>query len=466
MEFSYRDEIEKYHLTDAAIAAVHPIFRQEMDEWDPLAKPTHLVSHLQRLSTILNIRVQVAPDLTTLALRNFAPQLPIRNYSKWTTPYETLIYTLWLPRVRATILSSWDPHDPASMIALVEAWTPLLPHYIHSLLLTSLIIPKLTSALNQWNPRLSHKHPHAQQFPPHIWLFPWLPHLPPSHTSPTSATGLLSDVLRKLKLLLTSYPLALAPPLSSLTPWREILHPNFSSILISHLLPRLSLYLQAHLIIDPSDQNLLPLEQVLAWRSLFRPSTFAHLLVAEFFPKWHTTLFLWLTSEAPNYEEVGTWLTWWRTQIPAELASLPSMEEQWNLALEMINHALDLGPRAADELPPPAAGPSKAVSATASAAAAETATPQKKTKPKPEEETTFRDVVERWCSDENLLLLPLREAHPSNGLPLFRITASASGRGGVVVYIKGDVVWCKSKGGDDWQPVGLDSSLVASAEGR
>lgn len=460
MEFSYRDEVERYNLSEVAIAAMHPIFRREMDSWDPLESPTHLVSHLHRLSGLLNILPTNTPDLTTLSLRS-STHYPTRTYSKSTTPYETLIYTLWLPRVRSTIINVWNPHDPNSLITLIEGWTPLLPPYIHSLVLDSLIVPKLTQALTAWNPRLSHKQ--SSQLPPHIWLFPWLPHLPATHTNPTSPTGLLSDVLRKLNLLLTNFPIPLPPPLSSLTPWREVLHPAFSKLLLCHLLPRLSLHLQNHLIIDPSDQNLLPLEQALAWRSLFRPSTVAHLLVAEFFPKWHTTLYLWLTSEAPNYEEVGTWFTWWRSQIPGEITSLPLIEEQWAKALEMINLALDLGDRASMELPPPAAGPVKPAPAAAKAASQASATPKKK---KEEEETTFRDVVETWCSDENLLLLPMREAHPTNGLPLFRITASASGRGGVVVFLRGDVVWGRTKGGDGWEPAGLDEGLVARAEGK
>ena len=65
-------------------------------------------------------------------------------------------------------------------------------------------------------------------------------------------------------------------------------------------------------------------------------------------------------------------------------------------------------------------------------------------------------------------MVPLREADLQTGLPLFRITASASGKGGVVVYLKGDVVWVRSTGAENrtFLPMGLDEGLVTRAEGR
>ena len=61
----------------------------------------------------------------------------------------------------------------------------------------------------------------------------------------------------------------------------------------------------------------------------------------------------------------------------------------------------------------------------------------------------------------------MREADPSSGQPLFRITASASGRGGVVVFLRGDVVWARERGeGRRFGPVELGEGLVGRAEGR
>jgi tuftelin-interacting protein 11 len=76
-------------------------------------------------------------------------------------------------------------------------------------------------------------------------------------------------------------------------------------------------------------------------------------------------------------------------------------------------------------------------------------------------------MVEEFCAEENLLLIPLREAHDQTGLPLFRITASATGRGGAVAYLKGDVLWVQNKKDKTmWEPTGLDEALTAKAEGK
>ncbi|KAI7009185.1 hypothetical protein KC318_g9594, partial [Hortaea werneckii] len=72
-----------------------------------------------------------------------------------------------------------------------------------------------------------------------------------------------------------------------------------------------------------------------------------------------------------------------------------------------------------------------------------------------------------WCAEEDLTMVPLREADPTTGLPLFRITASATGKGGVIVYIKGDIVWAQKKGEKGaFEPIGLEEKLVERAEGK
>lgn len=192
--------------------------------------------------------------------------------------------------------------------------------------------------------------------------------------------------------------------------------------------------------------------------SYFRVSTFGQLLEAEFFPKWLNVLHMWLTAD-PNFVEVQEWYTFWQDVFPADLRGSPGVRAGFGKGLDMMNRALDLGPDAATQLAPPAAGPAR---------------PMKKEKVVPVEappppqvlETTFRDVVEDWCAEHNLLLVPLRKAHEGTGSPLFRITESASGSGGLMVYFRGDVVWAQEKRNREvWVPVGLEE-IVGRVEGR
>ena len=82
------------------------------------------------------------------------------------------------------------------------------------------------------------------------------------------------------------------------------------------------------------------------------------------------------------------------------------------------------------------------------------------------QETTFKDVLEDLCAENNLLLVPLRTADEATGKALFRITASADGKGGVTGYIgDGDVLWLQTKRQGPYEPVGLEK-VVPLAERR
>ena len=461
LEVEYRDAIDAYALSEVAVAAIHPLLRHDMESWEPLKDPAHLVTYLQRLSGILGINS--AEDSSTLTLQNGYTHPS--SHSKSTTHYETMIYTLWLPQVRSAIINDWDVHDPNPLISLIEAWKSVLPPFILANIVDQLIVQRLASAVADWKPRSRHKRSRHSQ-PPHVWLFPWLQYLDEHHTDPTSSSGLLADVKRKFRVLLDTWDLS-AGILPGLQNWREVLGSELDNVLIRHLLPRLALHLQEKFDVDPQEQDLSPLSQALGWKDFFRPSTVAQLLVAEFFPKWHDILYIWLTSD-PDYDEIRRWYLWWKEQIPSEINEVAAVEAEWKKGLETITLALDLGDRVKSELRPPAAGPVKPLTQPSTpvpvVASAANGTSAKKAVV---QEATFKEVVEDWCAENGLIMMPLREAHAVTGLPLFRITASASGRGGVVVYLKGDVVWVQGKKDkSSWAPVGLDEGLVGRAEGN
>lgn len=471
LQEEYRHEIESYGLSEAAVATIHPLFKRAMEDWDPLENPTYLVEYLQRLRPVLGLSKQ---DEISTVNGHLDPDQRTYRRQKTTSPYETLIYTVWLPKMRTTV-TRWNVPDPSPLIEVVKAWRPLIPSFVYANLMDQLIVQKLSSAIQSWNPRSFFKHRHSHRTSthakelPHIWLFPWLPYLPPYHLDPKSSAGLVADMKRKFRLALDTWDLAHGV-LPGLSEWRALLKSELDAALIRHLLPRLASHLSQNLVIDPSDQDLSPLEQVLRWQSFFVPAVTAKLLVAEFFPKWINVLHLWLTTPEANFEEIGQWFSWWKDQIPTAVNGVVDVAKEWEKGLEMINLALDLRERGDDisTLPPPAAGPARPIAKESTTkhildAAAEQAT---KKKQEAKEEPSFKDVVEAWCVEQDLTLVPLREAHPATGLPLFRISASATGKGGVVVYFKGDVVWAKQKRGDAWEPVGLEDRLVARAEGR
>ncbi|CAD6594426.1 MAG: hypothetical protein ASARMPRED_009402 [Alectoria sarmentosa] len=478
-------------LQELAVAALHPLFKYAMQEWEPLNPSRESNGGLSYLTRLQPILIPQRESNTELALQDgISYSIP---QSKSTTHYETMIYTLWLPPMRSAITNDWDLYQNSdALIDLLKAWKPVLPPFIWANVIDQLVAKRLADAVAAWKPRSAQKN-HRSSKPPHIWLFPWLQYLDKQHIDPKSSTGLLSEVKRKFKSVLSSWNLSSASVPAELEEWRKVLQSELPSMLVRYLLPRLSLHLSTNLIIDPRDQDLTPLEDVLRWAPFFPLNTMAHLLIAEFFPKWHQTLYIWLTYDGVNYTDVKDWYTWWKEQVlgealPAGFNELPSIAGEWNKGLETMSQALDLLEKGLDvsthlpvgqldrfsELsqgtpsilvptasrssgpPPPLASPT--TSHTLKASQIETP-------------TTFKDVVEEWCAENGLLLFPLREADMQTGLPLFRITASASGRGGAVVYLKGDVVWVRgiATAGTDiraFMPVGLDETLVTRAEGR
>ncbi|KAL9599012.1 MAG: hypothetical protein Q9219_004127 [cf. Caloplaca sp. 3 TL-2023] len=478
LENTYADKIDTSVLQEVTVAVIHPLFKKAMQQWQPLDDPSSVSSYLSRISRLLGIQPTSSGTDIALQLDSHHHARP----SKSTTPYETMLYTLFLPPLRSAITNDWDPMEPSSLLSLIQTWTPILPAFIFMNLTHNLIPTRLSILLSAWKSSKPPSKRHSQP-PPHTYIFPWLPYLSPQHLSPTSPTGLFSTLKAKLKSLFQSYPLN-SPPPQTLPCLLPILPRSFlQEIQTRHLLPRLSTHLSHNLLIDPSDQDLQPLTETLAWLTQdwsLSTTTTAHLLAAEFFPKWHHVLYLWLTN-SPNYDEVREWFLWWKEQFPPKIREHDVMAKEWTKALETISLALDLGPEeVAKGLPKPEMGPAKPLLSSAISdnnnSNSNNINVQSRQKGQGEEEPiTFRAVLEAWCADNSLLFMPLREADPGSGLPLFRITASASGKGGVVCYLRGDVVWVREgrKGGGEggaaaavFKPVGLDEGLLERAEGR
>ncbi|KAL8761140.1 MAG: hypothetical protein Q9184_002715 [Pyrenodesmia sp. 2 TL-2023] len=463
LESEFMDTIDASILQEVAVAAIHPLFKRAMQDWHPLEDPTSVSTYLTRISKLL--RLSPPSSGKDLAL-NFDPLVRANRISKSTTPYEAMLYTLLLPPLRHTITNDWDPTDPGPLLAVIQTWSPILPSFILTHLTHNLIPTRLIALLSTWKASkpTSARRPQPS---PHTYIFPWLPYLPPQQLSLTSGTGLFFALKDKLKSLFQSYPLS-SPPPNTLTSLLPILPAAFlKEALTRHLIPRLSSHLSNNFLIDPSDQDLTPLTEALTWLTpswSLSSTAAASLLESEFFPKWHQVLYLWLTS-SPNYDEIRQWFLWWKEQFPPSIRDHNIIAAEWTKGLETISLALDLGPEnVASQLPPPAAGP---VRPLAISSASKLSQQPPKLKPvEAEEPITFRAVLESWCADNNLLFVPMRVADPGSGLPLFRITASAQGTGGAVVFLRGDVVWAREGKKGGFRPVGLDEGLLERAEGR
>jgi len=456
-------QIREFDLYEVAVAALQPLFKKFINLWHPLEEPLRVVPYLVRLKAILGVNQPSEPEV----LDDFGGRAGRQQHC---TPYESLIYSTWMPKVRTVVVNDWDSTDPTPMLNLIGSWKEVLPPLAYDVVVNQLVVQRLTTAIQAWRP---HAVRTSKQYvpEPHTWIFPWLEHLDEYHLDPKSSNGLLAEVKRKFRTAFSILDPAKGV-IAGLEEWQEvaIFSKELKHALEITLLPRLAQYLHTSFEVDPADQDITPIENILKWKPFFTADKFSRILIDAFFPKWLNVLHLWLTSD-PSYEEIGQWYAWWQSQFPDTVNAVPAVAAEWEKGLAMMNSAMDLGPdRVKTDLAAPRAGPARPISGPGSqsknavkaqevkaAAAASNAN----------EDITLRDIMEDLCEKEGLMLIPLRKAHSETGLPLMRVTASATGSGGVVVYLKGDVVYAQNKKNRAiWDPVDVfeEGALSALAE--
>ncbi|CAN8104080.1 unnamed protein product [Discula destructiva] len=428
-----------------AVAALHPVLSDMIENWDPIQSPrADYASDLESIKSLLGLEKSAA--------------MPQARSSA--TPYESMMYRLWLPHVALSV-REWKVRDAEPMIALYEAWQAVLPGFVKTYFLEQDIVRKLDEAIAKWEPKRKKQHSL-----PHLWLFPWLQHLPYHHLDPKSSTGLVADVKRKFRQLIDvwDFDRGVIPGLKE---WKNVLRPNkvndqWKPLVMNHILPSMARYLRKNFDVQPSDQEpyLQVLTGVLEWRHVVSPRMVAEVVVAEVFPKWHDILYQWLVDEDVSYEDVANWCEWWHDAdgpLPVEIRDTPSVASEFELGLHTIERALDLfdlgeDPKAA--LAPPTAGPAIRPHATNGHRHAHHAHHQhhkhdsRSVPVKDEEKRTLRHVVEDWCQENDLQFMPERKQHHSQG-PLYRITARGDGKGGKLGYFKSDKLFLLVRDGTE-----------------
>jgi tuftelin-interacting protein 11 len=444
-----------------SIAVIHPHFSQMIASWSPLEDAleeaatafSELSNVIQPRSRRIKSDAYTHPSDALVAHTPLDHEAPIKRGT--TSSYETMMLKLWLPSVSSAV-TQWDVKEPRPMVHLIEVWRPVLPPFVANRVLEQ-ITRKLSTSVHEWNPRKFKRSPHT-------WIVEWLPYLKPSDLDP-KGSGLVAEIKRKLRHALQSIDITRGP-LSGMEQWRKVFgKAEMDRMLTNHLVPRFASHLRDHFEINPAEQDMAPLEAVFAWKGLLSDQTLGELLKARFFPKFLDIIHQWLSSEGVVFNEVQDWTVWWRETLGDDINQLPSVSACWDEAYTLISQALNLGDARLTDLPAPHV---ESVRASPEAPDLSKSINKEPLRPAaPVEEAPFKDIVEEFCGEENLLMMPLREAHHVTGLPLFRITASATGRGGAVAYFKGDVLWVQNKKNKAlWEPTGLDEGLIAKAEGK
>ncbi|KAG9312995.1 GC-rich sequence DNA-binding factor-like protein-domain-containing protein [Chiua virens] len=401
-------------------------------QWNPLLNPPALVSTFRTWKQALKINLVEESSQTQVSLYGTGAVVPQPIIEQSMTPFESLLWNVWLPKVRTTINNEWDPYDFSPAIKLYETWGSFLPPFVRDNMLDQLILPKLAKAVSEWNPKRSTSSLQSL-------VFPWLPHLG------LRVDTILDDARRKVKSMLRAWVAVDGLP-PDLAVWRDVFAgAEWDNLLLKYVVPKLASHLREEFRVNPRAQEMRPLvEVVLPWSSLLRGSVMSQLLETEFFPKWLDVLYIWLIQPRVSFEEVAQWYAFWKGVFAEDVLALKGVQKGFTRGLQLMNEAIELGrPDAKAELAT-AAGISKG--------------PTKRTVlPSRTHEITFRSIVEEYAAEHNLLFMPTGRAHDTSRMPLYRVSGP-SGKGGVLVYVQDDAVWAPE--GDEYRAVSLEEMVL------
>lgn len=411
------------HLDEAVAGAIVPVWRAELQTWEPLRDPLRF----------------------TVEIGAWRHALRIGTSDRIMTPFESVLWNLWMPRIRSALTNTWDVNDPAPAVALVEAWRTLIPPFIYENILEQLVLPKVRRAVRDWTP---------QGTPLHVIVLPWLP------LADKRMDDIVADARRQWRSSLGKWdPFGGIPP--DLAHWHGVFPAaDWEALLLDRIVPRLGNLMRSKFAVDPGAQDMEPLELVLRWHGTLRDHVLSRILETEWMPKWLLVLHAWLTQPDGDLGEIAEWYTFWRSWFAPEVLALAGVSDAFTRALRLMNDALDAGP-ARVALPTPDTTPTPRAQAKAA--------PQEQPQgtgmglPPTLDSVSFRSVAEERASEQDLFVQSLGRLEPSTGLALLRVSPHIDGKRGITFYIDDDVVFAwepgTSPGTGSYVPLALDTLL-------
>jgi len=237
------------------------IFKKRMINWSPF-DDEQLKSEYNQIMFCYDIFSELK---TFLSGSNY-------NYNKSNNqvinPYHRIVWETWMPSFRRIISRVNIRKYAVQTVELINNWSCLLPKWILENIFEQIVLPKLISEVEAWNPL-------TDTVPIHKWIHPWLPLI-----KERLDLTLFPTIRFKLTSALTSWHPSDVSAKAILLPWRP---PAFSSsswetIMCRSILPKLDLVLNEELEIKPNEQNLEPFHWVISWFDLIQIDTFVSLL--------------------------------------------------------------------------------------------------------------------------------------------------------------------------------------------
>ena len=367
--------------------------------------------------------------------------------------YARLLRATALPALAAALVRGWEPRHPGPALSLVEAWAPALPGppdvaALHS----TVLLPRLASALAAWDPT-------TDPVPVHAWLHPWLPVLGEASMRP-----LWPPLRHKLGAALGDWHPSDGSAAALLRPWKPVFERrDWDALMRRAIAPKLAWAvgeggpLDLHPGVDGEATALAAWHWAAAWESLLGPASLAALLATHFFPRWRAVLATWLGAPGCDADEVTAWHAAWAARMPPGLADQPPVRAALAAGLDAI-HRGGFEPEAALASPAPAA-PTRVEADDGGRAGAEGVEEDEEAGGLPH---SLRDQVEAAALAAGLPpLLPAPGGRRHDGRPVLlcgRVPLVLDAAKGVMLMQRG-----AGGGGGGWVPASLEDVAAEHA---
>lgn len=214
----------------------------------------------------------------------------------------------------------------------MEEWEPVLPRFIFENIINQLILPAISRAVEEWNPK-------TDTVLIHTWIHPWI-----SILKLWRLSDLLTTIRQKLSIVLRQWHPSDESALHIILPWKTIwTSAQTETFMVRSILPKLTNTLREEFEVNPRDQQLDALVWCLSWKGMISQILMGQLLQNEFFEKWKNVLFQWLSLDITrvNFDEIADWYLWWRNIFDSyDLNTNKLVMDEFKHGLDLMNKAL------------------------------------------------------------------------------------------------------------------------------